>query len=265
MPGVIIVYIPMPRRKRYRRHRFKLRLKTSTIYSIFAFGLIVAGLILLLSFTKNGTSFVFINNLLDRYFGATAFLFPFILIFFGFLFLKLKLFLSGINVSIGFLLFFLSLDAFVRGGVVGRELFGILSDILTDFGARLVYFAGILVGLIVFFNTSVDQMSGEELESFVLRDRQKLSEAGIIIILAEVNSANGQLVGNPDIIVRGFTYDIKRLSSRLMQDFHKVLNPHKGRVTNWIYMRKLIGETAERRIFKDLRRRPLVLPVVIEV
>jgi len=117
-------------------------------------------------------------------------------------------------------------------------------------------------------NVYVDEMSGEELEGFVLRDRQKLSEAGIIIILAEVDAGNGQLVGNPDIIVRGLSassYDAKRLNSRLMQDFHKVLNPRKARVTNWIYIRKLIGETAERRIFKDLRRRPLVLPVVIEV
>ncbi len=117
-------------------------------------------------------------------------------------------------------------------------------------------------------NVYVDEMSGEELEGFVLRDRQKLSEAGIIIILAEVDSNNGQLVGNPDIIVRGMSaasYDVNRLNSRLMQDFHKALNPRKTRVTNWIYIRKLIGETAERRIFRDLRRRPLVLPVVIEV
>lgn len=117
-------------------------------------------------------------------------------------------------------------------------------------------------------NVYVDEMSGEELESFVLRDRQKLSEAGIIVILAEVDAGNGQLVGNPDVIVRGFSalaYDAKRLNSRLFQDFHKALNPRKARVSNWTYIRKLIGEVAEKRIFKDLRRRPLVLPVVIEV
>ncbi len=114
-------------------------------------------------------------------------------------------------------------------------------------------------------NVYVDEISGEELEGFVLRDRQKLSEAGIIIILTEVDSATGQLVGNTDVIVRGFAYDVKRLGSRLTQDFRKTLGRRKGRVTNWIYIRKLIGEIAERRIFKDLRRRPLVLPVVIEV
>ena len=148
----------MPRRKHYRRSRLKLKLKKGTIYSIFAFGFIVAGLILLLSFTKNGSSFLFINNLLDRYFGNNSYLFPFVLIFFGFLFLKLKLFLSGINVSIGFLLFFLSLSALTHSGMVGREFFGILSDILTDIGANIVFLAGILIGLIVFFNTSVDQI-----------------------------------------------------------------------------------------------------------
>jgi ribonuclease J len=117
-------------------------------------------------------------------------------------------------------------------------------------------------------NVYVDELSGEKLESYVLRDRQKLSEAGIIVILAEVDSRDGQMVGNPDIIVRGLApnaYDQKRLNSRLMQDFHKALSPRKARVTNWIYIRRLIGEVAERRIYKDLRRRPLVLPVVIEV
>jgi len=150
--------IHMPRRKHYRRSKLRIKLRKGTIYSIFAFGFIVAGLILLLSFTKNGSSFILINNLLDRYFGSASFLFPFVLIFFGFLFLKLKLFLSGINVSVGFLLFFLSLSALTHSGMAGRELFGVLADILTDVGANIVYFAGILVGLIVFFNTSVDQI-----------------------------------------------------------------------------------------------------------
>jgi len=111
-------------------------------------------------------------------------------------------------------------------------------------------------------NVYVDELSGEALENFVLRDRQKLSEAGIMIILAEVDSGTGQLIGAPDIIVRGLasaSYDVKRLNSRLMQDIHKMLNPRRARVTNWTYIRKLIGEVAEKRIFKDLRRRPLVL------
>lgn len=113
----------------------------------------------------------------------------------------------------------------------------------------------------------VDEISGEELEHFVLRDRQKLSEGGIVIILTEIDSENGQIVGRPDIIIRGFALssDIGRINEKLLQDIRKALSQRKGKVTNWIYIRRLIGEIAERRIFKELRRRPLVLPIVIEV
>ncbi len=148
----------MARRKHYRRGRFKFKLRKNTVYSIFSFGFIALGIILLLSFTKNGSTFVLLNSLQDRYFGNAALFFPFVLIFFGFLFLRLRLFLSKANISIGFLLFFMSLDALLRGGLVGRELFGLISEILTDLGAAIVYFVGVLVGLIVFFNTSVDEI-----------------------------------------------------------------------------------------------------------
>ncbi|MBI2431047.1 MAG: ribonuclease J [Candidatus Levybacteria bacterium] len=114
-------------------------------------------------------------------------------------------------------------------------------------------------------NVYVDEISGEEVESFVLRDRQKLSEGGIVIVLCEVDSASGQLTSGADIIIRGFTIsNMKQLNIRLLKDIQAVLKGRKGRVTNWVHIRKLIGEVAERRIFKDLRRRPLVFPVVIE-
>lgn len=112
----------------------------------------------------------------------------------------------------------------------------------------------------------VDDISGEELETFVLRDRQKLSNSGIIIILAEIDSENGRLVNKPDIIIRGFTeYNISKLRTKLFDELKKVFGSKKGRVTNWIYVRKQVGETAERLIFRTAKRRPLVLPVVIEV
>lgn len=112
----------------------------------------------------------------------------------------------------------------------------------------------------------VDEVSGEELESFVLRDRQKLSEGGIVIVLAEVDGVTGQPVAKPDIIVRGFTVDEdKRLYTKIQQDVKVALAGRKGRVTNWVYIRRLVGEVAERRIYRDLRRRPLVLPIVLEV
>ncbi len=114
-------------------------------------------------------------------------------------------------------------------------------------------------------NVYVDEVSGEELEHFVLRDRQRLSEGGVLIVLSEVESSSGQLVGNPDIVGKGFVGIDKKITDRLSQDIRGALRGRKGRVTNWVYIRKQIGEVVERRIFKDLRRRPLILPIVIEV
>src|SRR3989344_3584496 len=148
----------MARRRHYRRQKFKLKLKKTTIYSIFSFGLIISGLILLLSFSKSQPSFILITQYLNKYFGSISILFPITLILLGFLFLKLRFFLSRPNVSIGFLLLFLSLDALLRSGAVGEYLFSVLADVLTEAGANLVYFAGIFVGIIVFFDTSIDEL-----------------------------------------------------------------------------------------------------------
>lgn len=112
----------------------------------------------------------------------------------------------------------------------------------------------------------VDQISGEALDTYILRDRQRLSEGGVVIVLAEIDSTTGQLITNPDIIVRGFTLERgSKMIGRINSDLKSALKGKHGRVINWVYIRKIIGEIVERRVFKDLRRRPLVLPFVIEV
>lgn len=148
----------MARRKHYKKHKFKLKLKKDTVYSIFAFGLILGGLLLLLSFTKSGESFTVINDLLNKYFGLFSLLFPIAIILLGFFFLKLKMFISRPNVAVGFLLFFVSIVGLFKGGSFGSYIYQVLADILNGLGANLVYIAGILIGLFVFFDTSADEM-----------------------------------------------------------------------------------------------------------
>ncbi len=95
--------------------------------------------------------------LVDK-FGSLAILFPFALIFFGFLFLHLKMYLSRLNVSIGYLLLFFSLLGLLRAGSVGSRVFSILEEILTKPGTDAVFIGGLLVGSIVFFDTSIDEV-----------------------------------------------------------------------------------------------------------
>lgn len=115
-------------------------------------------------------------------------------------------------------------------------------------------------------NVYVDEISGEEVESYVLRDRQRLSTDGIVIVMAEIDSATGGLSGTPDVITRGFSEaDTKDVRHMVLRDLQKLFPGKSGRVTNWSYVRTLITDATENTIAKNLKRRPLVLPVVIEM
>lgn len=115
-------------------------------------------------------------------------------------------------------------------------------------------------------NVYVDQVSGEEVEHFVVRDRERLGKEGIVIVMAEINTADGQLITNPEIIVRGSALsDSKHISAGLMQELEKKLASQKEKVTNWAHMRRMIGDTTGRYLYKKFHTRPLILPVVIEV
>jgi len=112
----------------------------------------------------------------------------------------------------------------------------------------------------------VDQVSGEEIESYVLRDRQKLSTEGIVIIIVEIETASATLVDRPEIIAKGFsqkdTIVLQKVLSTLVQEIIKTTFKEG---VNQAYLRKRIIVTAEQQVFKALRRRPLFLPIMIEV
>jgi len=111
----------------------------------------------------------------------------------------------------------------------------------------------------------VDEFTGEEMEHFVLRDRQKISKEGVMIILAEVDTNTGKLVEPPDIIARGFLYpDKEEFTKKLEDQFEKFLSEKKGKATNWGYYRKVIQRSAERLLMRE-KREPMVIPIIVEV
>lgn len=115
-------------------------------------------------------------------------------------------------------------------------------------------------------NIYVDQVSGEEVENFVIRDRERLAKEGIVIVMAEIRAQDGQLAEKPIIVARGSSLvDSKEITDSLADELGKMLTPNKGKVTNWVHLRRLVSETTQKHIFKKFRTRPLVMPVVIEV
>src|ERR1700722_17186315 len=150
----------MPKRRRAssRKKPFKLKLKKKTVYNIFSFGFFIVGILFLISLLHQSDSTATISNWAKDKFGSLDILFPLALFFFGFLFMRLKMYLSQVNVTVGFLLIFLSLIGLTKSGSVGQQIFSILQDIITTPGADLVFIGGLLVGTIVFFDTSIDEI-----------------------------------------------------------------------------------------------------------
>jgi ribonuclease J len=111
-------------------------------------------------------------------------------------------------------------------------------------------------------NVYVDEVSGEELENFVIRDRERLAKEGVVVILAEVKGSDGQLAAKPEVILRGSSLND---TNGLVAEIEKMLGSRREKVTNWMHIRKLISDAAGRLLAKKFRTRPLILPVVIEV
>lgn len=114
----------------------------------------------------------------------------------------------------------------------------------------------------------VDGLGVSDMQHVVLRDRQVLAEDGMVVVIATVDSKTGKLLQNPDIISRGFVFlkDNKKLIEDLRIKVKKMVedsNPQSWADTNQIKndLRDKVGQF----LFTKTEKRPMVLPVVIEV
>lgn len=114
-------------------------------------------------------------------------------------------------------------------------------------------------------NVYVDQISGEAIDNYVIMDRKKISEEGIIIVICEIDSNTGQLVSTPDVIIRGVNLENKdKFTKDLSNQLAQVFSRRREKVTNWSFARKTIGQKSEEILYKQ-GRESLVVPVVLEV
>jgi len=114
----------------------------------------------------------------------------------------------------------------------------------------------------------VDGLGISDMQHVVLRDRQVLSEDGMVVVIATVDTKTGKLVQNPDIISRGFVFlkDNKKLIEdvrRKVKDLIIESDPRSWADTNQI--RNDIRDKIGKFLFSKTEKRPMVLPVVIEV
>lgn len=112
----------------------------------------------------------------------------------------------------------------------------------------------------------VDEISGEEVEDFVLLDRQQLSTEGILVVMAQIDAQTGKLFADVDIIARGFSPKDTAVMKRLVgKAIRNALAKNPKQMKNSVFSRKIIRDIAEREISQKLKRKPLILPVVVEI
>ncbi len=113
----------------------------------------------------------------------------------------------------------------------------------------------------------VDGLGVGDVGSVVLRDRRALAEDGIFIVVVTVDKERGRLVSAPEVISRGFVH--QQSSEALMADAReqvvKTVTKLAERNPEWAVLKTTIRDTLSRYLYERIHRRPMIIPVIVEV
>ena len=133
---------------------------------------------------------------------------------------------------------------------------------------ELSYDKAEIVGKVPAQGILVDGLGVGDVGNIVLRDRQHLSENGLIIIVVTLEKYSNQVLSGPDIVSRGFVY--VRESENLMDEARDVVNDALDKcltknVTDWGRIKTEIKDSLSEYLWKRTKRNPMILPIIMEV
>jgi ribonuclease J len=114
----------------------------------------------------------------------------------------------------------------------------------------------------------VDAGSVADTSEAIMRERQQLSEEGMFIVVARINAQSGELLGPPDVISRGFVDQQAQngLVGESIDIVTKTLQRTASRnVTDWGELKKAIRKDLSSFLSQKTRKRPIILPLIVEV
>ena len=117
-------------------------------------------------------------------------------------------------------------------------------------------------------NIMVDGLGVGDVGNIVLRDRQRLAEDGIIVVVMTLENGSGQLLAGPDIVSRGFVY--VRNSESLMDEAKTVLDRTMEYcmdhgISDWGKIKNEVKDALGDFVWKETMRRPMIMPIIMEV
>ncbi len=117
-------------------------------------------------------------------------------------------------------------------------------------------------------NIFVDGLAMGDVENIVLRDRKLLAEEGMLVIVITIGKTDGQLISKPDTISRGFVYSsdsealINEVNQLVITTIKKLQGSNRSQRIN---LKQHIKKSVETLLFTRTKRRPMILPVIIEI
>lgn len=114
----------------------------------------------------------------------------------------------------------------------------------------------------------VDGLGVGDVGEVVLRDRRALAQEGMVVIIATLGKQNGRILKNPDIISRGFIY--LKENQQILDDIRRRIRGIIGRIPPYQpldadYVKTLIRDQIGQFLYNKTKRRPMILPVIIEI
>jgi ribonuclease J len=114
----------------------------------------------------------------------------------------------------------------------------------------------------------IDGLGVGDVGNIVLRDRKQLSQDGIMIVVVTIDRENGEVVAGPDIVTRGFVY--VRESEELIENAKLRVKEamdicFQKNITEWALIKNQIKEKLNKSLYERTGRRPMILPIIMEV
>jgi ribonuclease J len=114
----------------------------------------------------------------------------------------------------------------------------------------------------------VDGLGVGDVGNIVLRDRKQLAQDGLLIVVVTLSKESGAVVAGPDIVSRGFVYvrEAEKLLEEAKEKVRQTLDKcEERRVTDWATIKGHIRDSLSKFLYEKTRRRPMILPIIMEV